>query len=347
MKLVHLAMFSLSAAMLSLLAACETGEVGAFGCTEDAQCTREESCKLGSCVSRVAQTRDPDVPRRPDGPVVDDRAPADCKGTRIGEAEYFACTDERSYADAIAQCARLDAWLLDLGDGGHAEGDVSEEARVVDAAAIGEIPFWLGVDDRAEEGAFRWARGTPLDVTQARASGNFVAREPNDASEDCIAETVSGWIDVLCTDRRATICENLDRPEALPSDCTTVSVPSETYFLCRSLRTHDEALALCAGVGGKMLTYGEHSTFIAASIERTAVFTAALTSSYWVGLDDIDVEGVFQWRTEAIPLGPGFSGLFKRGEPNDPGGEDCVERRADGWRDIACTERRAFVCERR
>ncbi|XP_072019677.1 uncharacterized protein [Amphiura filiformis] len=68
--------------------------------------------------------------------------------------------------------------------------------------------------------------------------------------------------------------------------------------------------------------------------------------SYYIGLDDIEIEGQFQW-VDGTPLD--FTD-WKQGEPNNIGsGEDCVglwASRGGIWNDNPCTRLNPYICEK-
>ena len=83
------------------------------------------------------------------------------------------------------------------------------------------------------------------------------------------------------------------------------------------------------GVSGYLAT-------IASDAENACVKTAAGTNRVWLGGNDIDVEGTWIWIT-----GEPFSYTnWNIGEPNNSGGEDCLEMRGgveSNWNDIPCS----------
>ena len=77
---------------------------------------------------------------------------------------------------------------------------------------------------------------------------------------------------------------------------------------------------------------------------------AQINGSWWIGLGDGNgilnaSEGNYRWADGSAPTY--FDWL--PGEPNDSGGEDCVEVRGndgeEGWNDEACGSARAWICE--
>jgi len=112
-------------------------------------------------------------------------------------------------------------------------------------------------------------------------------------------------------------------------------------MVCHAPRTWVEAAARCEELGGvfaSIASEDEYAAFLRAT--RGLQWT-----SWWLGLSDSRVEGVFEW-VDGEPL------VFTRwsgGEPNDSGGrEDCAQMMPwNGlWNDLDCTRRLPFVCQR-
>jgi hypothetical protein len=90
-------------------------------------------------------------------------------------------------------------------------------------------------------------------------------------------------------------------------------------------------------------TQGAHLVTYASQDENNAVRgRLPITSDLWIGLDDRDDEGTFEWVT-GEPL---VFVNFESGQPSGNG--DCVEQ--DGmtgqWNDTECNENQPFICER-
>lgn len=69
--------------------------------------------------------------------------------------------------------------------------------------------------------------------------------------------------------------------------------------------------------------------------------------NYWIGLNDIAVEGTYV-REDGITLNLADAGqnFFGGGEPNNSGDEDCVHMRGDPrWNDLNCGSALAGVAE--
>ena len=65
---------------------------------------------------------------------------------------------------------------------------------------------------------------------------------------------------------------------------------------------------------------------------------------YWIGLNDIDVEGTFVW-ADGTTFDFATESNFNDGEPNNSDNEDCVEAFGNnGWNDLTCDGTRRTVC---
>jgi len=100
-----------------------------------------------------------------------------------------------SYQQAAALCASL---------GGHLPtiGSASEDAAAFAAVQPGDHP-WLGADDLAVEGTFRWTTGEPFGYT------GFAAGQPDDdGGADCAQYQGDGtWADASCATTTGALCE--------------------------------------------------------------------------------------------------------------------------------------------
>lgn len=132
-----------------------------------------------------------------------------CGGTTCdvhthGGHEYLFCDGHASWADAKAQCEGQGKSLLTI-------NDAEEEAWVYGiASALSTQKWWIGLNDRASEGAFVWDSGEPVTYT------NWYPGEPNNAGgdEDCGQLNRFypdlGWNDEPCSLHLRYICESTD-----------------------------------------------------------------------------------------------------------------------------------------
>jgi hypothetical protein len=130
----------------------------------------------------------------------------DCVEREVDGGTYWFCTTPRTFAEAEAECEEQGGQLVTLDD------DAENEAVWSTAASIREIEWWIGVDDRVEEGLYVDPTGAPLEY------GAWAAGEPNDSGgvEDCghYWSFAPIWNDIDCEATMGTICESsTNRPD--------------------------------------------------------------------------------------------------------------------------------------
>jgi cysteine-rich repeat protein len=155
-----------------------------------------------------------------------------------------------------------------------------------------------------------------------------------------------------CGDGVVNSDEDCDDGNTLGNDgcsanCTTDCAPntnaaaaivsgSSCYAAYASLVTPTAAEAACVALGGQLVT-------ITSAAENAVVRTLLPATQFAIGLNDVSVEGTYQWYS-----GEMFSySNWSSGEPNNfNGNEDCVEILTSGqWNDMDCTSTRAYICE--
>jgi hypothetical protein len=109
------------------------------------------------------------------------------------------CSVARTFLDAEADCVAKGGHLLSIHDPG------TQTFVVTTALGIQYADWWIGLDDRAEEGVYTWTDGSPLDFSQ------WAVDQPDNAgdNEDCVhlAPWASGdWNDEPCDEQQPYIC---------------------------------------------------------------------------------------------------------------------------------------------
>ncbi|XP_066300054.1 uncharacterized protein [Branchiostoma lanceolatum] len=127
-------------------------------------------------------------------------------------------------------------------------------------------------------------------------------------------------------------CEN-----ACPEDY--VSFNRVCYKDFADQKTYDEARQLCAADGGLLAMPKDSAT-------NTFIYNLGGGRTRWIGLNDRNNEGRFVFEDGQTLASTGYSS-WSPGEPNDLGGEDCVEVHGSNpsWNDKACTNYRGFICQ--
>ena len=82
--------------------------------------------------------------------------------------------------------------------------------------------------------------------------------------------------------------------------------------------------------------------------EQDSAFLLTGSSGAWIGLNDILVEGTFEWVDRSTLSYTNW----KSGQPNNVTGQNCVWMRRNDqtepgtWDDVVCGGSRAYLCER-
>jgi hypothetical protein len=116
---------------------------------------------------------------------------------------YMFCSSPLSFDAASAQCAKQEMKLARI-------NDASENEFLRTSS---NIESWVGGNDSAVEGTFRWVDGTEFFSAGRVVGGNFTnwgTNEPNAAfvAEDCLEFLRNGnWNDCACSEQRRVLCE--------------------------------------------------------------------------------------------------------------------------------------------
>lgn len=149
---------------------------------------------------------------------------------------------------------------------------------------------------------------------------------PDDASV-CEPETCN---------RRDDDCDELvDESGCVVGDvmCSSHTLGDHVYLVCPSL-SWTESRDGCDGLRYALTTID--------SEEENREIAAWLPGESWIGLNDRDDEGTFEWLDGSRPGFTSWSGS----EPNDFFGEDCtLLRQNEQWNDGECDDAHTFVCE--
>ena len=156
---------------------------------------------------------------------------------------------------------------------------------------------------------------------------------------------------------RAETCDSLDNDcdgavddGACPGGCSGALRGMAAYFVCTGARTWSAASAVCSGRGAHLARVDDNAenNWIRSQADARGV------GSVWLGGSDAASEGRWVWSDGArfwtgAAGGSAVGGAYARwsaDEPNDDGGEDCLEQGADrSWNDDECEETHGFVCE--
>lgn len=127
-------------------------------------------------------------------------APDDCVHVIRAPSEYLFCSRMTTEGGAREFCTPLGFHLVTF-------ETAEEDIWVLDRAlTAGLVDWWISLNDRVEEGAYRWHDGSLPSFTRW---GNG---EPNDfdGSEDCVMMPYTannGWNDTGCENLNQVVCE--------------------------------------------------------------------------------------------------------------------------------------------
>lgn len=150
-------------------------------------------------------------------------------------------------------------------------------------------------------------------------------------------ETYVGALEI-CADGIDQSCSGMADDGYHCPDCVPVYRGPHRYLFCPIPRPFDDAEPHCADDGAGLVIIddaGENQWVL----DQANLFGM---SKPWIGLTDLDQEGVWVWADGSTPDYLNWNG----GEPNNAGNEDCVQLYPSGaWNDIKCATPYAVICE--
>jgi hypothetical protein len=190
-------------------------------------------------------------------------------------------------------------------------------------------PSWY-VDDDADT----WGAGDP--VVACDGPADWVDRDGDcDDGVTAVNPDATETCDGVDQDCDGVVDQDVDCP------CAAAVFDGHTYLFCDEPVSWTDASAACQAVGYDLVT-------VDSDAENTWVYDQgqALVASYWwIGLNDLAVEGTFEWSSgDAVTYTNWGSG-----QPDDGRGtEECVHYGWGGayvWNDDQCEDVKAYTCE--
>lgn len=190
--------------------------------------------------------------------------------------------------------------------------------------------------------------GSATDATEACSLPAGYVTDATDCDDGC-ALCYPGFPEELCGDGLDNDCDG--SAEAGTCPCSLVIAVGRRYIACNGLAlSWSDARLRCQAMGGDLAFPDDD----AEHTDLSAALNALDPREYWLGGGDGRDEGT--WRTVG---GAVFTECdfwdcdcriddcqWSGGEPNDSGGEDCLELwRGNEWNDDRCGTTQAFVCE--
>ncbi|MFK8004587.1 MAG: MopE-related protein [Polyangiales bacterium] len=261
----------------------------------------------------------------------------DGDGYGIGASTTQACTVPAGYATEANDCR-------DSGDDsenyypGAEERCNGQDDDCDSTMDEGLTPITYYVDDDRD------GYGTRPAVFCADPGEEYAA-----VSGDCDDTTSS--VNPMATE----VCDGVDNDCNLAIDegnicaCPGVNYGGHNYLFCERDRGWTGSRGSCPGQGLYRLVIIDDAAEQAFIEGELASYAGGLR--WWIGLDDRDTEGEFEW-IDGTPQRSGSTihtyDNFGAGEPNNSStwGEDCVEIRPGGfWNDRECDDGASFICE--
>ncbi len=254
-------------------------------------------------------------------------SPAYTSGPAAGHR--YRKTDVRDRDSAVDACTA---------DGAHlAVVETAEEDAFVRSIG-GAGTFWIGLDDLKTEGAFRWVTGGA--VTYER----FEGAEPNDSGvEDCVMVNADGtWNDTDCGESRAAVCEcetGYTPPPTPACRAMPAAVHAGRKYLLNkggAAKSWPAAKAACELIGAHLPVFADR--------EEEGPVNNDFPGDNWLGLSDIDTEGMFVWVDGSKPQGGTIHWNIVSPHNGDTN-RNCVRIFSD-WQDDPCSIRKEYARER-
>uniref|UniRef100_I3KV81 C-type lectin domain-containing protein n=1 Tax=Oreochromis niloticus TaxID=8128 RepID=I3KV81_ORENI len=194
---------------------------------------------------------------------------------------------------------------------------------------------WIGLNDKEQEGTWKWVDGTPLTLMY------WATTQPdNGGKQDCVyvrKDERRSWDDGWClTDYRQWICEKTPNPK---NTCPVGwrSFNHSCYLLSKSFGSWDAARRDCRDRGADLLVIN--------SPEEQNFLSTITTEGVWIGLNDKEQEGTWKW-VDGTPVTLTY---WASDQPDNGGEEDCAHVRSDekkSWNDLSCSSSFQWICEK-
>ncbi|XP_041355383.1 C-type mannose receptor 2-like [Gigantopelta aegis] len=250
---------------------------------------------------------------------------------------------EIAHFPSVAYCQSINSYFVIITS---AEEDKFIREHLLQSTTKSD--YWIGANDQQVEGQFQWmSTGSHKPVNYT----NWSYRQPdNKDEEDCVelrAKSGFPWNDAKCNKRTGFICEHSQKT-TLSDTCQPGFVKYENscyWFSPKSaIRSWDEGKAYCQSINSYLviITSAEEDKFI-----REYLLQSTTKSDYWIGANDQQVEGQFQWMSTGSHKPVNYTNWSYR-QPDNKDEEDCVELRAKSgfpWNDAKCNKRTGFICE--
>jgi LGFP repeat/Lectin C-type domain len=192
--------------------------------------------------------------------------------------------------------------------------------------------------DGDNDGTANCVDGCPADPAKAVPGqcgcGNSDLDSDTDGAADCT--------DACDDDPARTV------PDCAPqANCTRAVSGGSAYWFCPGHQNWSAARDRCAAAGYSLVRID--------SASENIFLSDNVSTDTWVGGTDGAQEGSWRWVLgdeqfwQGASTGSSTGGLYRNwisSQPNDLGGEDCLQIEGDGdWRDDSCADTEQYICE--
>ncbi|XP_066502466.1 lymphocyte antigen 75, partial [Hoplias malabaricus] len=251
-----------------------------------------------------------------------------------------------SWHQALTRCTSMGANLVTIKS---QDEQYFINAQLPDLHQVDIPDVWIGISDMDQDGSFKWVDKT--DVQFSNWNSGFPKNTDKywDCGQIYTGNYAGKWETTNCFKNLAYICKMVGgqnvKPTAAPdSHCDKGYLLYGDYcyyFESETVKTWQDAESYCVVEKGHLVSVHNQET--------VSFLTAHMSRSSWVGLNDIRVEGHFEWTD-------GTAADFLEWEMNQPdnwqGNEDCVHiRGVEHWEtgklnDLPCTATYPFICQK-
>ncbi|XP_026886002.1 CD209 antigen-like protein C [Electrophorus electricus] len=147
---------------------------------------------------------------------------------------------------------------------------------------------------------------------------------------------------IITRDQLQTRCNNLtqERDKLYRENKLLSELGSRVYYISTEKKTWKESRQTCRGQGADLVIINSRE-------EQERIIKIINTGRAWIGLSDIDIEGVWKWVDDTALI----TSYWAAGEPNNKSeAEDCgeiwISGDEKGWNDRTCSDVEKWICEK-
>jgi len=291
--------------------------------------------------------------------------------SKSGSQCYKLIKTKVNYPTAVAACAAY-------GEGGLLAAPSTAEVLDLLHSNLNSDQvddFWVGIDDRDEEGVFRFSDGTTFtktggeygsdDITWSADFTAWKSGQPKEdatsrGNQDCVRVDTNGlWDEMHCTNNAKNYACQIPAGNEVQPVCEDgwTMVENLCFRVESGTLDYSSAFEACASLAGNGKLAAPKSQEIFELLTTLNTNLNADAVDFWVGLDDRETEGSYTFSdgtsftltggtigTSDAEWSTGFT-AWKDGQPKDDADkqekQDCVKVTTSGsssaWDDVDCS----------